>query len=374
MFNCSYCDLEFEEKRLLVTHQKTKKCTTYRSIGFVCQKCFQNIKGYDNTIKHVEACKENVSGDGLLQTLINQLSLNYKVDLILDDTVNEGRINFKRVHNYIHPKKLECGISVPLKPYLFIKTLNKNNDSQIMGCHGLYLNDVSSQIFRLSDTFQFLSVKYDLVTLMNILWLEVPSKCFYLKDTKIFILGKVQAQNNEDKKWFGDTFILKDDEKIIKCVWYQDSHLKSFFSNLNPLLKDILNLYLTLGSWALKQKKIRFKNTTNVPCVPGYYNKIISEIMEEYNLATLVSNIQKLSSYETFYQIFNSELNKKKNGSLLPSNIQHVFKDEILPSPLINENFSLMTMNDPERIGGNYFYLMDYILPEEEKLIFRSKE
>jgi hypothetical protein len=33
-----------------------------------------------------------------------------------------------------------------------------------------------------------------------------------------------------------------------------------------------------------------------------------------------------------------------------------------------------MTLNNPEYVGGNYYYLMDYILPESEKAIFRSKE
>lgn len=367
MFDCTYCNLSFEERRVLLNHQKTKKCITHRNIGFTCQKCFKNIKGYDNTIKHVENCNENITEDGLIQALINQLSLRYNVDLNFSNK-NEGQINFKRVNNYIHPKKLEGGINVPLKPHLFTKTLNKNLDAQIMGSHGHYLNDIFNQILRLSDTIQFLSVKYDFTTLLSILWLDTPIECFHLKNDDIYVLGKVQAQNIEGQKWFGDTFILKDDENISKCVWYKDPQLKYFFLNLNPLLKDILNLYLSLGNWILKQKKIKFKSTKD------NYEKIIADVMEEYNLSNLVENIQKLSSYETFKSVFNNLLNQKKNGSLLHSNIQHVFKDEMLPLPLIDEHFSLMTMNDPEFNGGNYYYLMDYILPKEEKVIFRSKE
>jgi hypothetical protein len=191
-----------------------------------------------------------------------------------------------------------------------------------------------------------------------------------LKDQQdIYILGKIQCQNDDQQKWFGDTFILKESgEKIVKCVWYKDPQLKHFFSSLTPLIKDLLNLYLKLGNWALKQKKIRFKQTTD-EFQPK--DRILADLMVEYNLLNLVENLQKLSSYETFYPIFKNLLDQKLKGSNLHSNIEHVFKDEIQPS---DETTSLMTMSDPELTTGNYHYLMDYILPQSEKTIFRSKE
>jgi hypothetical protein len=371
MYTCDYCDIVFKEKRLLVTHQRTKKCITHRSIGFTCQKCCKNIIGYDNTLKHVMECKEKIEDDYTsVTTLMNQLSLRYKVNLTMEGNF-EGRIDFKRVFNYSHPTELEHGVEVPQRPYLFSRALNKYIDRQIMGSHNLYLNDIQHKILRLSDTFQFMGVKYGFEKFLNILWLETSMPCFHLKDQQdIYILGKIQCQNDDQQKWFGDTFILKESgEKIVKCVWYKDPQLKHFFSSLTPLIKDLLNLYLKLGNWALKQKKIRFKQTTD-EFQPK--DRILTDLMVEYNLLNLVENLQKLSSYETFYPIFKNLLDQKLKGSNLHSNIEHVFfKDEIRPS---DETTSLMTMSDPELTTGNYYYLMDYILPQSEKTIFRSKE
>jgi hypothetical protein len=66
MFKCTYCDLNYNDKKSLVTHQKTKKCTTHRNIGFICQKCFASIKGYDNILKHVSECSENTNNISII--------------------------------------------------------------------------------------------------------------------------------------------------------------------------------------------------------------------------------------------------------------------------------------------------------------------
>jgi hypothetical protein len=383
MYKCNYCNLTFEEKKGLSIHQKTKKCITHRDIGFFCRKCFKTITGYENTLKHVSECQEKIDSDiDMITALINQLAIKFDVNLNMENN-NNGVITFKKMHNYIHPNKLECGVDIPQRIFLFNKSLNKYTDDQIMGSHNLYLNDIYNKVLRLDEPFQFLSVKYDFEDLMNILWFKGNS-CFHINNDIIYVLGKVQCQNNNNQKWFGDTFNLKDNEKIVKCVWYKDPHLKQFFSYLKPLLKNILNLYLDLGNWALKQKKIKFKeeidhktkyflrNGENNP-EPSFY-KIISDVMVEYNFIKLVDNIKILDCYDTFYSTFKKLLDQKKDKLNLYSNIQHVFKEEMLPSTIINEEYSLMIMNNPKFVGGNYYYLMDYILPYSEKKIFRSKE
>lgn len=381
MFECTYCDLTFETKSLWCAHQKTKKCTVHRNIGFVCRKCFQTIKGYDNVVKHTSECEENIKDDlSMITSLLKSLSTTLTFDIVYNERNNEGVINFKKVCNYTHPTKLECGISVPLKMYLFTKTLNKYTDLQLLGSHHLYISDIGNKIVRLSDAFQFMSVKYGFIELLNIIFLQSKvQSCFMCKDGTTYILGKVQCQNADNQKWFGDTFNLKEGESVVKCVWYRDPDLKQFFNYLKPLLKDILNLYLQLGNWCCKQKKIKLCSKSSQRYISdkdmSASGKIISEVMAEYNFTNLIDNIQKLEDYNTFYTTFTSLLkNSESKGLIMYTNIQHVFKDDLLPSPTGFEEFSLMCMNNPEYSGKNYDYLMDYILPQSEKLIFRSKE
>jgi len=367
MFECTYCNLCFDDKKQLVAHQKTKKCTTHRDIGFICQKCFKSIKGYDNTLIHVNECKEKLSEEGLLQALINQLSLQYNVDLKINNS-DEGIIVFKKLNNYSHPNNLTSGIEKPKKIHYFSKFLEKHTIDQIIGCHNLYINDLRHKIFRVSDTFQFLSMKYNFEELFNILWIQTTTPCIYLKDENIYILGKIQCQNSNDQKWFGDTFLLKHNEKINKCIWYQDNQLIQFYSSFKYILRDLLNLYLSLGGWALKQKKIKLKANNDL----SINIQKISDIVEEYNFKILINTIQKLNSYETFKVLITNLL--QTQGIKLHSNIEHIFKDNASLSPIIDEDLSLMNMNDPELVGGNYYFLMYYILPESERKIFISKE
>ncbi|ADO00368.1 hypothetical protein WIV_gp025 [Wiseana iridescent virus] len=373
MFECTYCDLTFETKSLWCAHQKTKKCTVHRNIGFVCRKCFLSIKGYDNALKHTLECNENIEDDlSMITSLLKSLSTTLTFNIVYNEN-NEGVINFKKVCNYTHPTKLECGVSVPLKMFLFTKTLNRYTDPQLLGSHHSYISDINSKIVRISDTFQFMSVKYGFVELLNISFLQSKvQSCFTIKDGTTYILGKVQCQNTDNQKWFGDTFNLKEKETIVKCIWYRDPDLKQFFVCLKPLLKDILNLYLQLGNWCCKQKKIKLYTKSSSENISQKY-KIISEVMAESNFTNLIDNIQKLEDYNTFYTTFTSLL-KNLPPLQVYTNIQHVFKDDLLPSPTGFEEFSLMCMNNPEYSGKNYDCLMDYILPQSEKLIFRSKE
>ncbi|CCV01761.1 hypothetical protein IIV22_084R [Invertebrate iridescent virus 22] len=379
MYKCEYCDLNFDEKKYLTTHQKTKKCTLHRNIGFFCQKCLTNVKGYDNILKHMSECSNttdpNYNELTLLTTLLtNLLSTNLianKFDIEINSNEDEGVIKFKKTFNYIHPIKLEYGINIPQKTYLFQKILTKYSDNQLLGSHHNYLNDIYNKISRVSDGFQFLSVKYTFEDFLTNLWLKSTVQLpFYLNGDIIYILGKVQCQNDNGQKWFGDTFTLKENEKIIKCVWYQDTTLKQFFGCLKPLLKDILNLYLVLGNWVLKQKKIKlYKLNLDEPS--NY--KIIEDTMNEYGFFNLIENIKKLESYDTFSRIFKNLLYSSCLQSQMYTNIQNIFKDELLPSQFANEEVSLMCMNNPEYTGNNYDYLMDYILPSSEKAIFKSK-
>jgi hypothetical protein len=370
MFECTYCNLVYDEKKLLLAHQKTKRCTSHRHINFVCKKCFKLYSGYENILNHVENCQINCSEEESLSLLTNQLCLKYLVEVKYNEP-DEGVIYFKKLNNYFHPNNLVSSISTPQKPYLFFKFLEKHaaDDTKILGSHNLYLNDIHHKIFRLDDSFQLLCIKYNFNNLINLLWLDSSMSCFQIHENNIYVLGQVQCEDESKRRWFGDTFILKNNEKIIKCIWYKDSLLKQFFSLLNPLLKDSLNLYLILCHWILKKKKITLKFNKD-EAFKSY--ETISNIIEEYNLQNLVENIKKLNCYSTFFHSFNSLLYKREKIAF-HSNINHVFKDELLPSQLVNEEYSLMTMSDHE-LNRNYFYLMDYILPETEKKIFRSKK
>jgi len=373
MIECTYCDLIFEDKKHLGMHQKTKKCVAHRNIGFVCQKCFKCIKGYENTLNHVDKCKENLTEEGTLKALINQLSLKYNVDLKLDEDANSGMLTFKKLNNYIRPNNVVYDVNVPQKPHLFQKYLDKYTTEQIIGGHNLYINDLHHKIFRVSDAFQFLSIRYTFEDLFNLLWVKTTTPCIYHKDGDIYLLGKVQCRNDDEgRKWFGDTFLLKSGENVVKCVWYQDNHLTQLFSCFRYILKDLLNLYLTLGNWALKQEKIKIKGKDDLKTKMC----MIADVIVKYNLENLVDTIQKLNSYDTFVSHIKKTLTTQ--GSILHSNIEHVFKDDITLSPIIDDDLSLMNMGDPKLIGstisGNYYHLMYYILPEPERKIFLSKE
>lgn len=368
MYECTFCNLSFDIKHSLVLHQKTKKCILHRHIDFRCTKCFQVIVGYDNILHHTTICQEEINSDlGMIQALMKQLSLKYEISLQMKDNQLEGTISFKRLYNYNHPKQLNCGITIPLKLNIFDK-LKLYTDEQILGSHNHYLNDIFNKISRLEEPFKFLSLKYNFEKFMNIIWLNTSMSCLYFKDNSLYTLGKIQCQNSENKSWFGDTFNLKEDEKIIKCIWYKDPQMKYFYSYLKPLLKGLLNLYLDFCGKILKQKKIKLKATLDLK--EKY--KIISQIIDEFNLINLVQNIQILDCYKTFFLIFKNLL--KNNGFILHTNIEHVFKDKCLPYPLIFEEYSLMVMNDQKFTDENYKYLLDYILPDSEKNIFRTKQ
>jgi hypothetical protein len=371
MFECEYCDLFFEEKRLLVTHQKTKKCSVHRSIGFMCQKCFKSFKGYDTILNHVTECKVEIgSNEGLMMAVVNQLSDKFKTTITFNEDKTSGQITFSKEYNYTHPKNLVHGLNLPQKIYLFVK--NKKPDSKIIGSHGHYINDIYNSIIRLSEPFQFLCLKYNFAMVVDLLWLKVPTTQFYIKNDDIYVLGKVQCENEDKNKWYGDTFLLNENEKIVKCVWYKDPQLQQFFSNLYPILTDVLNLYLTLGYRSLKKDKIKLKTDLKTDTSS---DQIIQDLMDKYNLTNVVNSIKILNSYETFYNIFKTNLYKKfEMDVLLHTNIDHVFKDELLPSNFFLEEFSLMNNRKPEYIGGNYDYLLHYILPDSEKKIFISKE
>lgn len=369
--NCDYCNLVFENKKLLMLHQKTKKCVVHREIGFVCQKCFKYIKGYENTLSHVNECNENLTEEGILRALINQLSLKYDVSLNLDDDTNSGVLTFKKLNNYIHPHNVMNGVNVPQKIHLFQKHLAKYTTDQIIGDYNLYINDLHHKIFRSIDIFQFLSVRYAFEDFLNLLWVKTTTPCISISGN-IYLLGKVQCQNNEGKKWFGDTFLLKQGEQVVKCVWYQDNDLTQLFSCFRYILKDLLNLYLSLGNWALKQEKIKLKGKTDLKTKLG----TIADVIIKHNLKNLVDTIQILNSYETFSTLVKKIL--MSQSTILHSNIDHIFKDDMTLPPIIDEDLLLMNMGNPNLIrstvNGNCYHLMHYILSDSERKIFLSKE
>ncbi|ABF82042.1 hypothetical protein MIV012R [Invertebrate iridescent virus 3] len=372
MFECTHCDLHFESKSKLATHQKTKKCTAHRFLGFTCQKCWDHVKGYENALNHVAKCGQKLQTFEGIQALVAQLALHYKCEVVFDHENGKGQINFQKVFNYTHPSNLQ-EMREPIEPrsmHVWYKMLRKYSDQYLLGGHGLYLNDINYTLFRLSDAFKFLAAKYDARTLLKMLWIEPTYKLFHVKDGIVYVLGKIQSQTQEGRKWFGDTFCLQRNETIVKCLWYRDPTLEQLWSNTIPLLKEILNLYLDLGTWLLKRKNIKLKNDHKI-----HHNckTIIENVFKEYDVTNLIENITVLNSRQTFTTMFREILTQHQKDLRLPSNIHHVFKDDLLPSSLGGQEFSLMTMTEQKISGGNQYHLMYHILPESERPMFETK-
>lgn len=367
MFECTYCDLTFNEKKLFSAHQKTKRCLNHRYLGFTCKKCLKSITGYDNALNHTTNCDEPESTqptDKLIK-VINQLAEHFKMTINFENGLDEGTITFQKTVVYKHPSILTHGIPIAAKPTLFYKTLEKlsiDNADSIIGSHNLYLNDMHHKILRLNDSFQHLGAKCNFEELCKILWLNSPTSCFQLYENRVYILDKVQCQNQNGQKWYGDTFTLTPGETIVKCVWHADPYLKQFYKKLSVLIKDLLNLYLVLGNWCLKKKKIKIVSLDECDAV-------LSDVMEEFHNTNLVTNLKLFSLYESFFPRFKQLLVKWLRPNKY-SNIEYIYKDEAIP---FFEDISLMELVDPSLTGGNYYYLMYYILPDYEKPIFLSK-
>jgi hypothetical protein len=353
MPDCGYCDLDFDNETVLALHRKTKKCRIHRNIAFTCRTCLTPVLGYENTLRHVAACetKKDATIDSVVE-LVNRMNLGY--NLTVDSS---GTLLYDKVNDYLHPLNLHCGATVPQKPYLIAKALAKHDVKDVLGCHNLYMNDMFNKILRLTDTYQLMCLKYDFETSMTMLWSSSTYPTIIRRDDSFYILGKVQAQNtNGDKKWYGET--------VVKFVWFKDPRLAEFFKCMRPLLGDILNLFLRMADWALKKNKIKLKGDKD-------HEPIIAKTMEEFNLTNLIDNIKKLNCYDTFYSTV-AKILAKEEPAALHTNVQHVFKDESAEPFCIVEE-SLMNMKVPNEISGNMHHLVLYVLPENEKPIFKAK-
>lgn len=369
MLECQYCNLSFTEKKLLAAHQKTKKCTTHRFVYFQCRNCFISISGYDNAMAHQTLCQSTEpDANKLIAAFIEQMK-QFKFDIKYNHNQEnaEGQITFKKTNNYQHPTNLESGLVCPQKFSLYQKTY-QHSDDLILGSNNLYLNDIFFKILRISDASQLLACKYDWSVFIDTMFFDSPFSVFNLKEDSIFVLGKIQCENQNGDKWYSDTFELKKDEKLVKLFWYRDSDLRQTFTNFGILVKDLLNLYLELGNQLLKKEKISFKKIKEEDTTER-----IKNVFCKYNLSLLVQNIQKMGDYDIFRETFMNKIKQQQQQVSTPfDNLKYTFKEEVLPAKL-NEAYSLMNMSNIE-LKNNFHYLMYYILPDNEKQMFVHKQ
>jgi hypothetical protein len=361
---CSYCNLGFIDKKKLTIHQKTKKCLVHRHIGFTCQKCFAAVTGYDNIVQHVQHCDAT---ETLATVIVSVVDLLQRYDLeavVVFDSCDNGTIHFKQVCKYVHSVSNTTDTSSKMckllkRPALWMKAAEKYVRCEFYN----YINDVFNNMLRLSDTFQILVFKHPWIEVFRKLWVDTPTPCVIQVDQDFYILSKVQCRNSHGQKWFGDTTLLNEDETVFRRVWTKDPGLKNFSLLLQSLLKDALNLFLILGNWILKKKKIKFKKSTNP--VDGL--ALIDASLHEFGLGNLVENIKTLDDYDRWFE---------GTRHLIPTslckyaNVEDVFESE---GAFGIAAISLMNMNNPELTGSNYDHLMHYVLQECEKHIFLSK-
>jgi hypothetical protein len=387
LYICEYCDLSFAERKLLLSHQKTKKCTLHRNLLFKCRKCLVEITGYANGLAHAETC--DVFGEVNLQRFVSALKAQANQSgFDVEETAQEFRavpnpsgigrclpggqtvgsvvLRIKARNIYTHPEGIACkvGITVPQKLYLIKKLIAKPLDviRASVPPKG-YFNDVFSQILNQSELAQILALKLSREEFSQS-WLNSAYPSLIKKQGEFYALSKVQCKDELGRKWFGDTSLLSDKEHVHRLVWAKDVLLRQTFCNFYPILKDLVNLYLILGKQALKKEKIKTKEVQEAGLI---------DVLSAHGLTNLVENIQMLSNYDLFF----SHWEKNVASSVETyDNVEQVFSEENLPAKF-GDHFnycSLMNLSDQELTDNAYYHLMHHVLPESEKPIFAKKD
>lgn len=263
---------------------------------------------------------------------------------------------------YNHSPLKKKYVSAPERWSSFKSRLS-NPDIDIKGAHGTYLTDIFNQIYRMSDIIKILASKYPWDLFVDIVWFDISFHTFQIKDNVVYFLGKVECENAKGMIWFGDSYTLNEDDRVIKCYWYKDSDLKSTFSNFRVLVKEMLNFYLKFACLVLKKEKIKIRDSYHKQ------EKTIEDCLEKHKLNHLVSNLKNLNCYTTFYNTFYAKINNIK--PIIFTNVNNVFIDEPI-NTISDENQSIMCLSDYD-LRGYYKHLMMHVLTELEQALFLSK-
>jgi hypothetical protein len=319
----------------------------------------------------VKDCKVQVKDRVDLNFIVDLLkTLKYKTTLEISQTITgvAGTITFEKLNEYVHPYDLNDQDHTTHKredARSYLKASTQRTENELTGRHLMYLNDVGSESVRISESFKAMSIKTDFIGLMRAFWFDSANSPIFNNDYGTYVLGRVQCQNSDGRKWYGDTRTLKPFEKVVKCVWYRDDNFYKFYTYMQPLITDVFNVYLLMGNWALKKKKISFK-------VDSHSDQIIKNILEEFGLTNLANNLRCLATREIFLDKLRD---LPKTTRKLYTNMRHVFEDAAQGEEDQDyENMSLMNLREHHELSsGNNYHLILYVLPPEEKLLFASK-
>lgn len=364
MFICEYCDISFVDRKLLLSHQKTKKCTVHRNLLFKCRKCLVEVTGYSNGLAHAETC--DVLGEVDLPRFVSAVKARaVQSGFSVEETAGESgsvvlRIGVRNVYRHPQVTARKVGIAVPQKLYLVKKLMAKH--LEVVPQKG-YFNDVFSQILNQSELAQFFALKLSCEEFSQN-WLNSAYPSLIKKQGEYYALSKVQCRDELGRKWFGDTSLLSDNEHVHRLVWAKDVSLRQTFCNFYPILKDLVNLYLVLGKQALKKENIKTKEVQEAGLV---------DVLSAHGLANLVENIKMFSNYDIFF----SHWQKNVASSVETyDNLEQVFGAENLSAKFgDHSNYcSLMNLSDQALTDNAYYHLMYHVLPDCEKQIFAQKQ
>lgn len=377
MHRCDYCDMYFSSRKLLLAHQKTKKCAVHRHISFTCDKCFASMKGYENILNHASTCTVQTSPeDALIESLKSTLNVFGCViqDGYLFDGVS-GCVKFDRHFVYEHVDTLSSD-ELPTTMVGCLKKLEKYSSGDLGTLSSRVLNDVRSKVLRVSNLFCLESIRSNFCRLMTSFWLSTFNASIRKVNDTIHVLDRVQCRNAGDgRKWYGDTATMKSGEgTVVKCVWRRDPDFKKFYGYLKPLIVDMFDMYMKLGARALKRKGVSSKSLRADDFDSS--TKLIADVIKESGLANLADNLTTLGSYERFRDRM-SRMTFDADRTVY-SNVENVFEKSVAPSSQFDhcEICSLMDLRDHHDLVANRidYHLVYAVLPAEERAQFVSKE
>lgn len=362
MNKCVYCNLSFQDKKTLASHQKTKKCLAHRHLLFTCTKCLARILGYENSIEHTRSCAETPPASGTIDYFLALINASGGTEFsisALSRSVDEINISVTRKKIYTHPISINMGITAPLKLNALQKTLAKPD---ILGSHGTYINDVFSTILNTSEPIACLSSKEPFARVVE-MWLEGPCPSVWVHENQVYAIAAVQCQSDEGHKWSTDTSRLSPTDSVARLTFMRDPELARLFSNFSLVVKDMLNLYIGLAKQVFRKEKIKKAEAAQLDAVFAKYPAV--------NL--LAANIKCASEQNRFAAVMSDALQRRGQVERF-HNLRYVFSQELLPLKLFHSDaYSLMSLHDHE-LSDHVKTALMYVLPESERVIFSHKQ